>query len=397
MNLDQNKFKNLAQALGESYAKMLQEQQNLKDQCQMYREKIQHYVKQIEQVTKDIENMRDDYKKKGIVFEEEAQLIVNNLIPTEQIQNQINIDYTAEISDFTVICRTAYSPDGKCLAIGSNRSIRIYNIEDWNPVFEYAVDGDTEVDRHIRALAWIPQKPILISGCEDTKIRIFDIENQSEIIEISTDREIFDIKVSHNGQYFVAATNSGPLILYNANTYEKIADLATEPTDKQYPVCIAISDDDKVIASGYNNNKVIFWSYETKTTIFEQEIHDMDIYGLCFYNNSRNIASASLDKTVKLWEVGEDLKSLKPLKTLNKHTDFVLNIAIDHDNKWLISGSKDKTIIITDLRTQQMIYSLAIHTNSVITVDFCPTTHQFCSGSGDKSIKIYSYADDSGN
>ena len=394
MNLpDKVSFQNATQALGESYEKLLQEQRKLNEQCQMYREKIEHYVQQIQQVTSDIERLRTEYQSRGISFEEEPQFCINPLIPKEKIQNPLQIDFTAEIIDVTVICRTTYSSDGKLLAIGSNRSIRIYNIEDWTSVFEFTIEEDQETDKHIRALAWHPSKPILISGCEDQTIRVFDIGNSEQIKEIKTGREVFDIKVSHNGSYFVATTNSGPLMLFDLNTFEKITDLTgTEPTERQFPVCVAISDDDTIIAGGYNNKKVIFWSAETKTAVFEQEIHDMDVYSLCFYDESHKLASGSLDKTIKLWEIGPNFQSLQLLKTITGHSDYVLNIAVDKESKWLISGSKDKTIGITDLRTQEMVYSLLIHTNSVITVDFCPSTPQFCSGSGDYSIKIYTYS-----
>ena len=188
-------------------------------------------------------------------------------------------------------------------------------------------------------------------------------------------------------------TNSGPLLMFDVNSYEKIAEFALEQPEEQSAVCIAISDDDKIIAGGYNNRKVVFWNSESKQKIFEQEIHDGDIYALCFYENSRKLASGSLDKTIKLWDVGSDFQSLNLNTTLSGHSDFVLTLAVDKTNRWLLSGSKDKTIRLTDLTAQEMIYSLVIHTNSVITVDFCPTAEQFCSGSGDKSIKIWSYAE----
>ena len=395
MNLpDKTAFKSATIALGDSYAKLLQEQQKLVDQCQKYKEKIEHYVNQIIQVTQDIQRLQDEYKSKGITFDEEPQFSQTYLIPKENIAHPLSVVYIAEIIDVTVICRTTYSPDGKLLAIGSNHSIRVYNIADWSPTFEFSLEEDQE-NQHIRALAWHPNKPVLISGCEDTKIRIFDINTKEILKEISTGHTVFDIKVSHNGEYFVAVTNTGPTLIYDTNSFEKIAELtASQPTDQQYSFCIAISDDDKVIACGYNNNKIIFWSYETKTAIYEQEIHDMDIYALCFYDNSHKLASGSLDKTIKLWEVGPNFQSLNLLQTIRNHTDFVLNLAIDKENQWMISGSKDKTIGITDLTTMEMVYTLSIHTNSVITVDFCPTQPQFCSGSGDQRIKIYAYSPD---
>ena len=82
----------------------------------------------------------------------------------------------------------------------------------------------------------------------------------------------------------------------------------------------------------------------------------MDIYSICFYDGSHKIATGSLDKTIKLWDVSEDFKTVTLRKTLEGHTDFVLNIAVDSKGKWLLSGSKDKNICITDLSTEEISY-----------------------------------------
>ena len=389
---DKLAFKNSVSSLADEYEALYQEQCNLQEQCKKYREKIEHYVDQIKSVTKDLERLRDDMHNNNITFDPPYTL--SYLVQREKIQHPLNVEYTAEIIDVTVICRTSYSPDGKYLAIGSNRSIRVYVIENWSSHFDFTIPGEQDVDKHIRALAWIPNSPLLVSGCEDHIIRIFDINKNEKIHEIDLGLEIFDIKASHNGEYFAVATNSGPLVLFNAKTFEVIGKLKTEePCETQFPVCVAISDDDKVVAGGYNNNKVIFWSFETKTSLLDKVIHDNNIYSLCFYKNSTMLATGSLDKTIKLWKIGDDFKSLEMLKALTGHSDYVLNIAVDPTSRWLISGSKDKTICMTDLETMEMVYALGIHTNSVITVDFCPTEPQFCSGSGDMSIKIWSYQD----
>ncbi|HEX7679616.1 MAG TPA: hypothetical protein VF713_15900, partial [Thermoanaerobaculia bacterium] len=57
------------------------------------------------------------------------------------------------------------------------------------------------------------------------------------------------------------------------------------------------------------------------------------------------LASASLDKTVILW----DVDSRKPLATLEGHGEDVNGVAFSPDGKWLASASSDKTIILWDL------------------------------------------------
>ena len=55
------------------------------------------------------------------------------------------------------------------------------------------------------------------------------------------------------------------------------------------------------------------------------------------------IASASEDRTVKLWKEDGTL-----IKTFNGHTDKVRSISFSTDGKTLVSASDDKTVILWD-------------------------------------------------
>jgi WD40 repeat protein len=63
---------------------------------------------------------------------------------------------------------------------------------------------------------------------------------------------------------------------------------------------------------------------------------------VAFFHDSTRLASASNDKTAKIW----DASSGNCLQTLEGHSDSVLSVAFSHDSTRLASASNDKTVKI---------------------------------------------------
>ncbi|MCL2933129.1 MAG: hypothetical protein MGG11_12995, partial [Trichodesmium sp. MAG_R03] len=118
------------------------------------------------------------------------------------------------------------------------------------------------------------------------------------------------------------------------------------------------------------------------------EGHSNVVWSVIFHPEGNLIASASADKTIRLWSRDGRLQ-----KTLTDHADKVSKISFSSDGKYLASASHDRTVKIWDLqKLERQPLSLKSHRDLVITLNFSPNNKILVSSSLDKTIKIWNNA-----
>lgn len=91
------------------------------------------------------------------------------------------------------------------------------------------------------------------------------------------------------------------------------------------------------------------------------EGHYLPVNSTTFSHDSKLLASASQDKTVRIW----DTSSGKCLNTIKGHRDSVTSVVFSHDSKLLASGSQDKTAKIWETRNGQCLQTLKLDADVV--------------------------------
>jgi WD40 repeat protein len=113
--------------------------------------------------------------------------------------------------------------------------------------------------------------------------------------------------------------------------------------------------------------------------------HTGGVNAVAISPDGQELASGSVDKTVKIW----DLRTGELLLTLSGHTSEVWAIAISPDGKTLASGSGDRTIKLWDMATGELRYTLSGHSGPVSALAFSPDGQKLASGSYDNAIKLW--------
>ena len=146
----------------------------------------------------------------------------------------------------------------------------------------------------------------------------------------------------------------------------------------------AISPDGRRIASASDDKTVKVWDTATGTELMTLKGHKEWVRSVVFSPDGTHIASGGGDKTIKIWdsETGTEVMTLK-------HDNYVYSVAFSPDGKRIASGGGDKTIKVWDSATGIEIKTLTGHEADIYSVTFSPDGKQIASGSSDKTIKVW--------
>ncbi|XP_078278153.1 notchless protein homolog 1 [Rhinoraja longicauda] len=140
------------------------------------------------------------------------------------------------------------------------------------------------------------------------------------------------------------------------------------------------------LVSGSDDFTLFLWRpAEDKKPLARMTGHQALINEVCFSPDTRLIASASFDKSVKLW----DGKTGKYLASLRGHVSAVYQIAWSADSRLLASGSSDSTLKLWDVKAQKLSVDLPGHADEVYAVDWSPDGQRVASGGKDKVLRIW--------
>ena len=109
---------------------------------------------------------------------------------------------------------------------------------------------------------------------------------------------------------------------------------------------------------------------------------------IVFNPKDRNtFVSASLDKTVKVWQLGSSTANV----TLAGHENGVNCVDYYHrgNKSYLISGDDDGYVKIWDYQNQTCVHTLNGHTKNISAVLFHPQLPIVLAGSEDGTVRIW--------
>jgi WD40 repeat protein len=116
----------------------------------------------------------------------------------------------------------------------------------------------------------------------------------------------------------------------------------------------------------------------------DEDSHNAWICSIVELKKTRYIATASWDKTIKIWDISKD--TFTCIKTLKGHSGCINRIS-ELNNETLVSVADDKTVKMWDINSGVCTTTLCGHRDKVYALYV--TNGKIISGSRDTTVKIW--------
>lgn len=113
--------------------------------------------------------------------------------------------------------------------------------------------------------------------------------------------------------------------------------------------------------------------------------HTDAIDGVAYSPDGRTALTASWDKTLILW----DIQTGEMIRRFEGHTAKATSVAFSPDGLTAVSGSEDTTLILWDIQTGQILRRFRGHTDAVFAVAFSPDGRAALSGGADQTLILW--------
>jgi len=232
-----------------------------------------------------------------------------------------------------------------------------------------------------------PTEPWILVSLYNGHVNIWSYESGSVVKTI----EVCDLPVRAavfiaRKNWIVVGSDDMKVRVYNYNTMEKVYEFEAH---SDYLRSIAVHPTLPYILTSSDDMTIKLWDWDKRwenVQVFEGHTHYVMQIAINPKDNNQ-FASASLDKTIKVWNLGSQV----PNYTLEGHDKGVNCVSYYYggEKPYLISGADDRMVKIWDYQNKSCVQTLEGHNQNISCVMFHPELPIIVTGSEDGTVRLW--------
>ncbi len=291
----------------------------------------------------------------AVAFSSKAQFIAVGRYGEVELLNPVTRAVVRKLTGFKGKANAvAFSPDGSTVYAAGGEAGIVGIVKSWK-----TSDGAPlqSFEGHLDAaysLAVSPDGKMIATGAYDQKIRLWDTATGKEVALLKGHNGVVNgLSFRPDGKVLASASADRTVKLWSIPGGQRLETLS-QPTKEQ--TSVVFSADGKQLFAAGGDNRIRLWSISadakegTNKIITSRFAHEGSILNLALSIDGMLLASASTDKSLKLWNTA-DLTEKIPLE---KQPDWSSAIAFT-DKAQLVAGRVDGSLSVYDSATGKTV------------------------------------------
>ena len=227
---------------------------------------------------------------------------------------------------------------------GTNYSVGLYDLK----TNKVSASVDSIHRNFIANVLWIELKNYLVTGSDDSTIRVFRVSNEgTKILPIKIIRghtqAVRCLKYLESEDLLVTAGMDADIKLWSMQNFKRHGTICTNSEDSM-DGSIAYIQYDKLIGFPFRAGFIRFYHLLTKKLVFQLNVSQFVIisyFGLQYLPQKKMIISNSSEKTIKMWQYIEGAKMVSREDTISVKDVPYCIVANEDESQLMYQVNKD--------------------------------------------------------
>ncbi|XP_039253122.1 small ribosomal subunit protein RACK1-like [Styela clava] len=223
----------------------------------------------------------------------------------------------------------------------------------------------------------------------DKSVRLWDLETGKILWTGKHNGMVMAGDISLDGKLVVSCSDFDNAVkVWNAEDGQELTELKNHHSST--PTCCSFSPNGQRIVSTSFDKVTKIWDRVSETVTATLTDHLNIVSSCCFSEKERYLCTGSWDKTLRLYDISTGMYRTKGSKVLDKgHEGCVSCCRFSTDGQTLISGGYDKAVILWDVSNYVKKLVLKGHEDWITDVDTSIDKKWILSASKDKTVRMW--------